>query len=165
MGLFAKNCPTSKVSMDIRVDDLTGSEIAALLRQHLQDMAQHSPPESIHALDLEALHSPEITFWCAWNGTELMGCGALRELSPQHGEIKSMRTAPAYRRKGVAKQMLEHILAEAQRRGYQRLSLETGSMSFFEPARQLYASYGFTFCAPFADYMEDPNSVCMTRMV
>jgi len=151
--------------MDIRVDDLTGYEIANLLQEHLQDMARHSPPESIHALDLESLRSPDITFWCGWDGTELMGCGALRELDSQHGEIKSMRTARDHRRKGVAKQMLEHILAEAQRRGYQRISLETGSMAAFEPARQLYANYGFTECAPFANYFEDPNSVCMTRLL
>jgi putative acetyltransferase len=150
--------------MEIRVDDLTGPEIARLLQEHLQDMALHSPPESIHALDLESLRSPAITFWCVWDGAELMGCGALRELDPQHGEIKSMRTAPAHRRKGVAKRMLEHILVEAQQRGYQRISLETGTMAAFEPARQLYASYGFTECPPFADYFEDPNSVCMTRV-
>ena len=150
--------------MEIRVDDLTGPEIANLLQEHLQDMGLHSPPESIHALDLESLRSPNITFWCVWDGTELMGCGALRELDPQHGEIKSMRTAQAHRRKGVAKQMLEHILAEAEQRGYQRISLETGTMAAFEPARQLYASYGFSECPPFADYFEDLNSVCMTRL-
>ncbi len=97
--------------MDIRVDDLAGPEVANLLQEHLQDMALHSPPESIHALDLEALRSPDITFWCVWNGAELMGCGALKELNAHHAEIKSMRTAAAYRRKGVAKQMLEYILA------------------------------------------------------
>lgn len=104
--------------MDIRVDDLTGAEIADLLQEHLADMALHSPPERIHALDLESLHSPDITFWCVWDGAELMGCGALRELNPQQGEIKSMRTAQAHRRKGVARHMLEYILAEAQQRGY-----------------------------------------------
>lgn len=151
--------------MEIRVDDLTGPEIAGLLQEHLQDMALHSPPESIHALDLESLRSPDITFWCVWDGAELMGCGALRELDPQHGEIKSMRTTRDHRRKGVAKHMLEHILAEAQRRNYQRISLETGTMAAFAPARQLYTSYGFTECSPFADYFEDPNSVCMTRLL
>ena len=122
-----------------------------------------SPPESVHALDLQALRKPGITFWTAWDGPELMGCGALKELDPRHGEIKSMRTAAAHRRKGVARAMLHHILEAATRRGYHRLSLETGSQAEFEPARRLYASVGFTCCPPFEGYTEDPNSVFMTR--
>ena len=149
--------------MDIKIDDLTGPEVAELLREHLQDMARHSPPESIHALDLEALRKPEITFWSVWEGTELLGCGALKELDAQHAEIKSMRTAASHLRKGVASQTLQHILAEAKRRGYRRISLETGSMAAFEPARTLYAKFGFRYCEPFADYVEDPNSVFMTQ--
>src|SRR5438094_3181660 len=124
--------------MDIRIDDLTGPEIAQLLREHLQNMAQNSPPESMHALSLEELRKPGITFWTAWNRAELLGCGALKELDPQHGEIKSMRTATAHRRKGVAARMLEHILEEARRRNYKRVSLETGSMQAFDPALRLY---------------------------
>lgn len=126
-------------------------------------MALHSPPESIHALNLEGLKKPEITFWSAWEQDELLGCGALKELDRQHGEIKSMRTASAHLRKGVARQVLAHIIEEAKRRGYTRVSLETGSMEAFEPARRLYAGFGFQYCGPFADYTEDPNSVFMTK--
>ncbi|MDA4134214.1 MAG: GNAT family N-acetyltransferase [Thaumarchaeota archaeon] len=151
--------------MDIREDDLTDPRIAEFLMEHLQDMARHSPPESIHALDLEGLRKPGITFWTAWNGTELLGTGALKELDSRHGEIKSMRTAPGHRRQGVAMAMLTHILDEARRRNYRRVSLETGSMAAFEPAHRLYTKFGFTSCGPFADYTEDPNSMFMTREV
>jgi putative acetyltransferase len=123
----------------------------------------HSPPESVHALDIDALCSPEITFWAAWEERELLGCGALLELDSRHGEIKSMRTATAHLRKGVASRILEHIIKEAERRSYTRLSLETGSMEAFAPARTLYTSFGFVFCEPFADYVPDPYSVFMTR--
>lgn len=149
--------------MDIKRDDLTGPEIAELIMEHLHNMRQISPPESTHALDLEQLKGPEITFWSVWEGRELVGCGALKEIERLHGEIKSMRTASAHMRKGVARNMLQHIIEEARRRGYQRLSLETGSMDDFEPARSLYASFGFDYCGPFADYKEDPNSVFMTK--
>jgi putative acetyltransferase len=123
----------------------------------------HSPPESVHALDIDALCSPEITFWAAWEERELLACGALLELDSRHGEIKSMRTATAHLRKGVASRILEHIIKEAERRSYTRLSLETGSMEAFAPARTLYTSFGFVFCEPFADYVPDPYSVFMTR--
>lgn len=149
--------------MDIKVDDLSGTEIAELLEEHLQDMAVHSPPESIHALDLEKLRKPEITFWSAWEDKELVGCCALKELDSGHGEIKSMRTALSHQRKGVAKKLLQHLFEEAVRRGYTRLSLETGSMQAFQPARKLYENFGFHYCQPFADYREDPNSVFMTK--
>ncbi len=149
--------------MEIKVDDLSGPEVADLLMQHLTEMALHSPPESIHALDIEALRKSEITFWSVWDGNELIGCGALKELDAQHAEIKSMRTAPPYRKRGVATLLLRHILEEARNRGYRRLSLETGSMDAFDPARRLYSSFGFIYCDPFADYIEDPNSVFMTR--
>ncbi len=148
--------------MEIRVDDLQGPEIASLLQEHLRDAAQHSPPESVHALDIESLRSPNITVWSLWQGGELLGCGALKELDPSHGEIKSMRTALPHRRKGVAAQMLRHIMQEASRRSYRRLSLETGSMEAFAPARALYARLGFRPCGPFADYEEDPYSLFMT---
>lgn len=151
------------VVSEIRLDDLRGPEIAALLQEHLDDMKLHSPPESIHALDLEKLRRPEITFWSLWQGDALMGCGAIKQLDATHGEIKSMRTSQHHRRKGVAALMLQHILDEARRRGYRRLSLETGSPAAFEPARQLYARFGFVTCAPFADYVDDPYSVFMTR--
>lgn len=149
--------------MEIRVDDLRGPEIAALLQEHLDEMALHSPPESRHALNLDGLRVPEITFWCVWEGDALMGCGALKELTPTHGEIKSMRTIYTHRGKGVAAAMLQHILAEAQRRGYQRLSLETGSMAAFAAAHALYKRHGFEECGPFGNYSEDPNSLFMTR--
>lgn len=149
--------------MDIRVDDLRGPEIARLLEQHMRSMREISPPESVHALDLGALRKPQITFWTAWEGAELAGCGAIKELDSRHGEIKSMRTVARHLRKGVAAALMRHILAEAGRRSYRRLSLETGSQPAFAPARSLYARFGFEVCAPFADYVEDPNSVFMTR--
>jgi putative acetyltransferase len=151
--------------MEIRKDDLTGAEIIELLQEHLRCMAAVSPPESRHALDLNGLRRPEITFWTIWNGPELAGCGALKELDPLTGEIKSMRTAYSYQRRGVASQMLRHITVEAKRRGYRRLNLETGAMDYFEPARKLYARHGFVFCEAFAPYVTDPNSVFMTREI
>jgi putative acetyltransferase len=126
-------------------------------------MRMQSPPESVHALPIEGLRSPEITFWSAWENGKLLGCGALKALDAQQGEIKSMRTSRRHLRKGVASAMLTHILAEARRRGYRRLRLETGSQPSFEPARQLYARAGFTYCGPFADYTLDSNSVFMTK--
>jgi putative acetyltransferase len=151
------------IFLDIKIDDLTGSEVAELLREHLQSMALHSPPESIHALDLEGLKKPEITFWSVWERDELVGCGALKELDGQHGELKSMRTSSLHLRKGVAKRLLEHIIEDSKRRGYGQVSLETGSMDAFEPAKRLYASFGFQYCKPFSDYIEDPHSVFMTK--
>ncbi|MCW4453463.1 GNAT family N-acetyltransferase [Flavobacterium sp. MXW15] len=144
--------------MDIRIDDLRGAEIAALLAGHLDDMARHSPPESIHALDLDALRHPGITFWTAWDAGELLGCGALKALDGGSGEIKSMRTAPAHLRKGVAATLLGHIVEQARRRGYRRLWLETGTAPAFVPAHRLYARHGFRPCGPFGDYVADPYS-------
>lgn len=144
--------------MLIRRDDLTGPEVHSLLEEHLRNMRAISPPESVHALDLSGLRRPDITFWTVWDGAELLGCGALRELDPTHGEVKSMRTAMAHRRRGVGRAMLEHIVAEARARRYARLSLETGSMAAFTPAHRLYEGFGFVPCGPFADYTDDPNS-------
>ena len=149
--------------MHVKIDDLSGPEIRALLEEHLRGMYLISPPESVHALDVEALRGPGITFWTVWEGGELLGCGALKELDAGHAEIKSMRTAARHLRRGVAKAILLHIIEEAGRRGYRRLSLETGSMEAFEPARRLYAAFGFDYCGPFGDYVEDPHSVFMTR--
>lgn len=151
--------------MEIKIDDLESPAIHELLRQHLTNMAEISPPESVHALDLTALKKPDITFWSAWEDKDLLGCGALKELDAGHGEVKSMRTVTAHLRKGVARRLLETILDEAGKRGYTRVSLETGSMAEFEPARRLYASFGFEFCKPFGDYVDDPNSVFMTRSI
>ena len=149
--------------MDIKVDNLSGSEIAELLQEHLQSMGQHSPPKSIHALDIKALRKPEITFFSVWDNSALLGCGALKELDSQHGEIKSMRTAELHLRKGVAATLLKHILEEAKHRKYKRVSLETGSMEAFTPAHNLYVRFGFKKCRPYADYCEDPYNIFMTK--
>jgi putative acetyltransferase len=146
----------------IEVDDLSRPEVHALLQEHLESMRTLSPPESVHALDLDRLRWPEITFWTAWEGMELLGCGALKELSPVHGEVKSMRTPSARRRRGAGRAILAHIIDTARSRAYERVSLETGAMDAFLPAQRLYASVGFTYCGPFGAYVEDPNSVFMT---
>lgn len=137
--------------------------MASLLNEHILSMREHSPLESKHALDLEGLRKPDITFWSAWQDGELVGCGALQELTNHHGEIKSMRTSSAHLRKGVARKLLLHIIEEAKQRGYRRLSLETGTMKAFEPARRLYLNLGFQYCKPFSEYIDDPNSAFMTR--
>lgn len=155
----------SSRAMEIRVDDLRGPEIAALLAYHLECMAPLSPKESRHALDLEELRRTEITFWTAWIGGELAGCGALKELDKGHGEVKSMRTADAYLRQGVGSKILDHITTEAKRRGYRRLSLETGSMPYFEPAHRMYRKAGFAECGPFGSYRLDPYSKFFTREI
>jgi putative acetyltransferase len=148
--------------MHIETDDLSRPAIHALLNEHLQSMYAVSPPESVHALDLEKLRMPDISFWSAWDGTLLLGCGALKELDSKHGEIKSMRTPDTLRRHGAGRALLTHIIAVARQRGYERLSLETGSMPAFRPAQQLYESFGFSYCGPFGDYVADPNSAFMT---
>lgn len=149
--------------MIIVIEDLTSKDTIALLQQHLVSMASLSPPESVHALDLDELRSPDVTFWAARDkANRLMGCGALKQLTPVHAEIKSMRTADDFLRKGVAATLLQHVLKEAHQRNYQRLSLETGSMESFLAARLLYERFGFTECSPFADYVEDPHSTFMT---
>jgi putative acetyltransferase len=147
---------------EIRDGGLDLAEVHALLQTHLDTMAIHSPPESRHALDLSGLRVPAVTFWSVWEGDALIGCGALKELSPTHGEIKSMHIAAAHRGKGVAGRIVEHAIATARARGYMRLSLETGSPDGFAPARALYARFGFIECGPFGDYREDPYSVFMT---
>ena len=149
--------------MDIRIDDLQGAAIAALLQVHLDAMHQHSPPESVHALDLDALRHPSITFWTAWDGDALMGCGALKTHSATHAELKSMRTAAGHEHKGVARALLRHMEAEARARCVQRISLETGTNAPFFPAHRLYESEGFVKCGPFADYQLDPWSRFMTK--
>lgn len=148
--------------MKIIEDDLAGTEVAGLLSEHLAGMAEHSPPESIHALDLAALRGPDITFWTAWDGAMLLGCGALKELDADHGEIKSMRTSKAHLGRGVGSAVLTHLVDESRKRGYSRLSLETGSGPAFEPAHSLYLKFGFRYCEPFGSYTEDPFSRCMT---
>ena len=150
--------------MDIREDDLTAPAVLDLLRLHLAGMHDESPPESVHALGAEALRGPDVGFWSVWDGDALLGFGALKELDAAHGEIKSMRTAPAALRRGVGAALLDHIIAEARRRGYSRLSLETGSTPAFDAAAALYARFGFTPCGAFADYpADDPFSRFMSR--
>lgn len=151
------------MDLQIREDDLTGPEIAALLRFHFDEVSQWSPAASVHALPIERLRAIDVTFFSAWAGDELAGCGALKHLDHTHVEIKSMRADPAWRGKGVGKAILLHLLAEAERRGYARVSLETGRPESFVPARRLYEAHGFAECAPFGDYAPDPFSMCMTR--
>jgi len=149
--------------MRIELDDLSRPAIHALLEEHLRNMHALGPPESVHALDLAKLRAPGITFWSAWGeGDVLLGCGALSELGRRHGEVKSMRTPEARRRTGAGRALLMHIIDVARSRGYERLSLETGSVAAFEPAHRLYESVGFTRTGPFGGYVADPNSVFMT---
>jgi putative acetyltransferase len=150
--------------MRIVVDDLSGPAIAAFLTEHIEEMRSITPLESKHALDLDGLRRPEITFWSVLDRDDaVVGCGAVKALDTSHAELKSMRTAQARKRSGIASLLLEHILAEATRMGFARISLETGSADFFRPARSLYEKYGFDYCEPFADYRLDPHSVFMTR--
>jgi putative acetyltransferase len=148
--------------MHIETDDLTRPAIHALLNEHLQHMHELSPPESVHALDLAKLRHPSITFWTAWEGSELLGCGALKQLDAQSAEVKSMRTPTALRRRGAGRAILAHIIDVAKSRGYTSLWLETGQVDAFKPAQKLYESFGFIYCGPFGDYVLDPYSVFMT---
>lgn len=151
--------------MRIAVDDLTDPRVIALLESHVAEMLDNSPEDSMHALDLDGLRKPEMTVWSVWDGDELAGCGALKELDATHGEIKSMRTVAAQQGRGLAGLLLRHIMAEAQSRGYERLSLETGAADFYLPAVRLYERHGFEHCGPFADYAADPHSVFMTKSI
>jgi len=142
----------------IVIDDLSGPEVAALLAEHLASMHQLTPAESVHALDLSGLRAPGVTFWSAWYGAELAGCGALKELDPTRGEVKSMRTAAAHLRRGVSAAVLAEIIATARHRGYDELLLETGPAPAFGAAHALYSRFGFEPCGPFGDYSDDPFS-------
>ncbi|WP_330943204.1 GNAT family N-acetyltransferase [Vibrio diabolicus] len=148
--------------MRIEIDDLEQPQVLALLEEHLQDMYATSPPESVHALDVSKLKLPSITFWTGWDGEQLLGCVAMSQLEDGHAELKSMRTTPSARKQGVASRLLNHVIEQAKHQGIQRLSLETGSMAFFEPAHRLYEKHGFVYCEPFGDYQPDPNSRFMT---
>lgn len=163
--------------MQIKLDDLTGAAIIGLLQQHLHEMHLTSPPESVHALDLSGLKTADVSFWTLWMSPptapdeaappplQLAGCGALKQLDAQSAEVKSMRTAEPFRRQGVAATMLTHLIETSRARGYQQLYLETGSMAYFAPARTLYQRFGFDYCAPFAGYQPDPNSVFMVKQL
>ena len=151
--------------MDLRIvaDDLTGAPILALLQRHLDEMHQWSPPQSVHAMPADRLRAPDVTFFAAWDGATLAGCGAIKHLDGTHGELKSMRAAPAYRGRGVGRAILTHLLEEAKARGYTRVSLETGRPEPFHAAQALYRTNGFIECAPFADYVADDFSICLTK--
>lgn len=149
----------------IRQDDLGGPEIADLLRLHLAEMHRNSPACSVHAMPIERLRAPDVTFWSIWEDGRLAGCGALKALPDEQGEIKSMRTAPDFLRRGVGERMLLHLIEEARRRGYRQLSLETGSGPPFAPAIALYGKHGFVPCGPFGDYADDPFLRFMTRLL
>jgi putative acetyltransferase len=149
--------------MRIVVDDLSGPEIADFLNDHVDQMRSITPIEAAYALDLDGLRRPEITFWSVWDEDRLVGCGAIKQLDAGHAELKSMRTAPARRRSGIGALLLTHIIGESQRLGFARLSLETGSDEFFQPARSLYERFGFAYCEPFGDYRPGPHNVFMTR--
>jgi putative acetyltransferase len=147
--------------MRIEVDDLSRPQVHALLEEHLANMYELSPPEQVFALDLGKLRAAEITFWTVWDEEKLLGCGALKEISPSHGEIKSMRTPANARGRGAGRAVLAHIIAAAQQRGYTRLSLETGTHAAFGPAHNLYRKNGFKVSGPFGSYLPNENSVFM----
>jgi putative acetyltransferase len=149
-------------AMRITSGDLNDSRVIEMLRYHLTTARAQTAPGSAHALDLAGLQSPDISFWTAWDGETLVAVGALKQLSADHGEVKSMHTALAARRRGVGSAMLRHIIAFARSRGISHLSLETGSWDYFQPAVALYRRHGFIECQPFADYVDDPNSIFMT---
>ena len=149
-------------AIQIASDGPDGEGVAALLAEHLAEMRAQSPADGVHALPAAALAGPGVTFWTARAGGALLGCAALQELGPEHGEIKSMRTARAHRRRGVAARLLAHLFDEARARGYRRLSLETGATADFAPARALYERFGFHSCGPFGSYEDNGFSAFMT---
>ncbi|MBL8955215.1 MAG: GNAT family N-acetyltransferase [Myxococcaceae bacterium] len=151
------------MSLRFELDDLSRPAVRELIARHLAGMHEASPPESVHAFDVDKLRGAGVSFWSAWEGDALAGIGALKQLDGSRGELKSMRAADAFRGKGVGRAMLEHLTAEARRAGLTTLWLETGSTGPFVPALKLYESAGFTRCGPFGDYREDPFSVFMTK--
>ncbi|WP_417442055.1 GNAT family N-acetyltransferase [Idiomarina sp.] len=151
--------------MEIKNDDLSDGEVISLMEEHLSDMYATSPPECVHALDINALKGPRVTFFSAWENETLAGCIAIKSLSSEDAEIKSMRTAHSFRGKGVASKLLLHLLNFAKQQGYTSVSLETGTQSYFAPARKLYKKFGFMDCGPFSDYKLNANSQFMTRGV
>jgi putative acetyltransferase len=149
--------------LTFRVDDLTGAATRTLIARHLAGMHEHSPPESVHAFDIDKLRQSDVTFWSTWLGDELAGCGALKQLDAERGEIKSMRVVDSFLGRGIGRAILEHIIAEARARGLRSLWLETGSLDAFRPALRLYETAGFRRCRPFDDYVDDPFSIFMMR--
>jgi putative acetyltransferase len=151
--------------LTFRLDDLSGEPTRALIARHLAGMRANSPPESVHALDVEKLRAPDVTFWSVWVGEQIAGCGALKRLDARRGELKSMRVADAFLGRGVGRALLDHLIAEARARRIESLWLETGSVPAFLPALKLYESAGFVRCGPFDAYTDDPFSVFMTRAI
>ena len=149
----------------IREDDLSSDESQSIVLEHMAGMLENTPIESVHALPLDNLRQAHVTFWTAWVGVELCGCGALQKLDPHHGEVKSMRTREKFLRQGVGQAVLSHIVTEACARGLKRLSLETGSAESFAAARSMYLRNGFEICSPFGDYKLDLHSVFMTKIL
>lgn len=147
----------------IQKENPINPKIVSFLNDHLQDMRSVSPPESKHALSAQQLAQDDVIFWIAWLEKNIVGCAALKKLAVDHAEIKAMRVASSYRGQGIASQLIQHILIESEKLNYQCLNLETGSMDFFQPARQLYEKFGFSYCRPFANYKEDPNSIFMVK--
>jgi len=154
-----------KRNLEFRIDDLSGEPTRRLIARHLAGMRANSPPESVHALDIDKLRGPDITFWSVWVDDDLAGCGALKVLDDRRGELKSMRVADHFLRQGVGRAILEHLIAQARARGMTSLWLETGSTEAFIPALRLYESAGFTRCGPFDGYIDDPFSVFLTRPI
>lgn len=148
--------------MRIEVDDVTRPQVLALLEEHLRNMYELSPPDAVFAFDASKLRAPGVVFWTAWEDQNLLGCAALKELSPAQGEVKSMRTPARLRRRGVGRALLDHILDVSRQRGYQQLFLETGNHPAFAPAHTLYRSAGFRECGPFGAYKDNGFSVFMT---
>lgn len=146
----------------VAIDDPRADDVRALLKRHLVFAHEHTPPYDVHALDLNGLLNPAITLFSVRRDGQLLAIGALNQLDEAHGELKAMHTVEEARRQGIGRAMVDHLLSVARQRGYQRVSLETGAMDAFGPARSLYASSGFTSCGPFGDYPESPNSAFMT---
>lgn len=148
--------------MEIRIGGLDDIRVRDLLAHHVSSARAETAPGSAHALDLSGLQGPDIRFWTVWDGGALLGMGALKRLAPDHGEVKSMHTIQAARRRGVGSALMRHIVADAREQGMTRLSLETGSWEYFRPAVALYRGHGFVDCPPFGGYRPDPNSVFLT---
>jgi putative acetyltransferase len=151
------------LSLTFQADDLSGAATRALVARHLAGMHASSPPESVHALGIDQLRAPDVSFWSAWVGEELAGIGALKRLDALRGELKSMRVADPFLGRGVGRSMLEHLIEQARVAGLKSLWLETGSTAEFTPALRLYESAGFARCGPFDAYVEDPFSVFMMK--
>jgi putative acetyltransferase len=151
--------------LEIRQAELSDDRVRTFLEEHLQEMHRTTPSGSVRALDPGGLHAPEVTVWSVWSDGSVVGCGALKELDPKHGETKSLHTAGPFRGAGVATRLLEHLIAESRSRGYRALSLQTGASPAFEPTRSLYARFGFQPCGAFGEYPNDPHSFFMTLAV